>query len=116
MKEKRPSKIKIIFLTAFIIFAGLYAIIPNNYLSLLTDIPKTMKLIASVRAKDFCSCYLAQGLSKTYCQNWANKGLPEFISPISVNNEKNTVTSGHYIKVQASYKGMPYGCQIITEN
>jgi len=68
------------------------------------------KLVATLRAKDFCSCYFVVGQTKEFCKEQVKHGLPLFRMKIDEANK--SVSFGLTPPVSAHVVSDRLGCAI----
>ena len=69
------------------------------------------KLIASVRANDFCSCRYVVGQSEAFCQNLVKNGFP--LVRFHADDRKRKVTYGLIPAESAEVESERLGCRLL---
>lgn len=69
------------------------------------------KLLASVRAKDFCSCHFVVGQSVAYCKELVRNGFK--VVRMSVNEEEKIATFGLLPAERAQMTSEEFGCEFL---
>lgn len=77
---------KLIFIFSFFILIGAI----HQIVFSVTPVKDIPQMLASMRAKEFCSCYYLLGKGKDYCLKSVLKGYPKFDFSISENDKKVT--------------------------
>lgn len=76
-----------------------------------THIKEVPMLMATMRAKEFCSCYFILGKGKEYCINSIKKGYPLF--DYKIDEDKNSVVFKNPIAQATAFVTEPkYGCSL----
>jgi hypothetical protein len=98
---------KFIMIGSLIILAGA----AHQMMFTITPLREVPKLMVTLRAKEFCSCYFVLGKGKDYCLNSVKKGYPLF--EYSLNEEEKTIQFNNPISsASAKFISDRLGCQI----
>jgi len=77
-----------------------------------TPVWKVPKLMTSMRAKEFCSCYFLLGNKKEYCINKVKKGYPLFDFKVD-DQDKSIVFSNPFASTKSKVFSRRLGCKLL---
>lgn len=97
-------------LTALFLFIFLGA--AHQMIFSITPLKEVPKLLSTVRAKEFCSCYFMLEKGKDYCLSNVKKGYPLF--DYEIDEEKKSIEfKSPFASSKAIVLDQKYGCQLI---
>jgi len=98
---------KIIFIFSFLILLGALHQIKFS-VTPVKDIPL---MLASMRAKEFCSCYYMLGKGKDYCLDSVLKGYPQFEFTL-IESSKKVIFKNPIARASAQVLSERLGCTL----
>jgi hypothetical protein len=100
------NKIFLGILFVLVLFGAAHQIIFSK-----THIKEVPMLMATMRAKEFCSCYFILNKGKEYCLNSIKKGYPLF--DYEIDEQKKVATFKNPMAEASAYvTEMRYGCSL----